>query len=251
MNKSRWRKLADKCPKCNDEALEYSKFCEKLWFMQAAYRRRGLGKGGWEILRQIWISQNKRCPYSGEELIPGKNMHLDHKNPVSRFPEQLADPKNFEWVLDSINRHKSSMTKEELLLKGAVCHILNRDQDLGIMYREVARSGELTEAAEGSMKGFYRASMVNVLEANILSHVNSLGEEMTASVADTFFSQLFWYLSVDKPAEIQDYKGLIECLIENQFQMFRQFAEWDADEDQFLGYYDDPNIKRQKLFWET
>ena len=163
----------------------------------------------------------------------------------------MADPANFEWILDEINLHKSSKTKEELLLKGAVCRVLHANEDIWVMYREVARNGELTQAAEQSMRGFYRSGILNVIDENIMSQAGSIGDEMTSRVVDAFIEQIYFYLTHDdKPAnsEIED---LIDNLVCHQFEMFRQFVEWDSDTDHMDDMYSDANAVKLRFFWET
>lgn len=68
-----------------------------------------------QFLEALLVSQGNRCPYNGEYLVPGVNCWLDHRMPVSRFPELAKDPTNVEWVDKRINLAKGDMTPEEFL----------------------------------------------------------------------------------------------------------------------------------------
>jgi len=53
------------------------------------------------------------CPYTGIKLIPGVNIALDHKMPVSRQPELMFSIRNLQWVSKTYNRAKHDMTDQE------------------------------------------------------------------------------------------------------------------------------------------
>lgn len=63
----------------------------------------------------IFDTQEGRCVYTGEILIFGNNASIDHKKPISRFPELKEDLNNLEWVTDRINIMKRDLTKKEFL----------------------------------------------------------------------------------------------------------------------------------------
>ena len=66
-------------------------------------------------LLAILDSQDGKCPYTGETLVFGNNASLDHKYPVSRFPELRGNLDNLEWVTDRVNIMKRDLTKNEFL----------------------------------------------------------------------------------------------------------------------------------------
>jgi 5-methylcytosine-specific restriction endonuclease McrA len=52
------------------------------------------------------------CPFTGEPLTKGENLHLDHIIPVSRGGEWISLD-NLRWVSETYNRAKFDMTAEE------------------------------------------------------------------------------------------------------------------------------------------
>lgn len=69
----------------------------------------------WQELVDILNRADWRCAYTGEELILGVNLSLDHINPICRFPEQKHDASNVEPVTLEVNLMKRHMTKKEFL----------------------------------------------------------------------------------------------------------------------------------------
>lgn len=88
--------------------------CEECWYKQAARKNVGTRALGAQLKKKM-CEQNFTCPYTGERLFPGFNASIDHKNPVSRFPELRCDLDNVEWVLYEINIFKRAMTKAEFI----------------------------------------------------------------------------------------------------------------------------------------
>jgi CRISPR/Cas system Type II protein with McrA/HNH and RuvC-like nuclease domain len=66
-----------------------------------------------EELIDLFNNQNKKCWYSQEILIPGKNTGLDHQIPCSRGG--LDELPNFRWVTIQVNRIKQDMTHDEFV----------------------------------------------------------------------------------------------------------------------------------------
>jgi hypothetical protein len=56
-----------------------------------------------------------QCPYTAEMLIPGHNIHLDHKKPLKTHPELAFTLSNLQWVSAKYNRHKLDMCDQEYL----------------------------------------------------------------------------------------------------------------------------------------
>lgn len=69
----------------------------------------------WRELKDLFEAQGGKCPYTGVDLILGFNDSLDHKNPRARFPDQMHDIANLEWVCLSANFMKRNKTREEFL----------------------------------------------------------------------------------------------------------------------------------------
>lgn len=123
----RTRKLSGVCTSCGSERLIGWQLCEKHHYVAIARDRMGIPTvAAGERLRIKLIEQDYKCPYTGTQLIPGKNMELDHILPVSRFPDLRADFDNVEWILADVNHAKSSQTKDEFL---ALCRSVVRRSD--------------------------------------------------------------------------------------------------------------------------
>lgn len=104
------------CYSCINPPLKGSvSYCEKHWFMQAAWRSGLRGKGSWKKLKKILEDQDYICPYTGRKLTPGINASVDHKSPRSISRESVSSIENLEWVDTEINRAKRTLTKEEFI----------------------------------------------------------------------------------------------------------------------------------------
>lgn len=68
-----------------------------------------------DALLQKLEDQNYRCPYSGDRLVLGDHIWVDHIMPRSRFPELVHDIDNIEWVTEVVNRMKQDQTPDEFL----------------------------------------------------------------------------------------------------------------------------------------
>ena len=67
--------------------------CENCWYKGIANKRLK-DSSRWQELKDIAIKQNYICPYSGDTLIPGTNMSIDHILPISKNPELEFDINN-------------------------------------------------------------------------------------------------------------------------------------------------------------
>ncbi len=112
------RQIEGKCKACREPKLENSCYCEKHYFMRMASNELGDSKQ-WEYLRDLWLKQDKKCVYTGEELIIGKNMSLDHIIPKSRDKSLKNSIENVQWVTWLVNRIKYSLNHEEFV---TLCH---------------------------------------------------------------------------------------------------------------------------------
>jgi 5-methylcytosine-specific restriction endonuclease McrA len=59
------------------------------------------------------LAKLTHCPYTGEKLILGQNVSLDHKIPRSRRPDLAYEYSNLQWVSKTYNRCKSDLTDAE------------------------------------------------------------------------------------------------------------------------------------------
>lgn len=119
-NKNRAKGL---CYSCTERPLKKtSSYCEKHWFLQAAWRAGLRGNGSWIKLKEILEVQNYTCPYTGRKLTPGINASVDHKKPRSLYRGSVGLISNLEWVDIEVNRAKRTMTKTKFI---ALCKLIS------------------------------------------------------------------------------------------------------------------------------
>lgn len=119
-NKNRAKGL---CYSCTERPLKRtSSYCEKHWFLQAAWRAGLRGKGSWKRLKEILEIQNYTCPYTGRKLTPGINASVDHKKPRSLYRRSVGLIANLEWVDIEVNRAKRTLTKTKFI---ALCKLIS------------------------------------------------------------------------------------------------------------------------------
>ena len=99
------------CVTCGKPALNGGVFCEYHWTARVA--RLYLDGSYTKALIKKAAAQKYLCPYTGERLFPGVNMSLDHRYPVSRFPEKAKTLANLQWVSSVANAAKADLTEEE------------------------------------------------------------------------------------------------------------------------------------------
>ena len=52
----------------------------------------------WQDIKKLAEKQNYICPLTGDKLIAGVNMSLDHIKPSSKYPHLLQDLNNLQWL---------------------------------------------------------------------------------------------------------------------------------------------------------
>lgn len=105
------------CHSCRRKKLPHSSYlCKEHWFNKIASSNGIKGQNGGELVRAVLEAQKYRCPYTGKRLVPSLNASIDHKNPKSRFPDQVGLIENIEWVDVQVNSAKREMTKEEFIV---------------------------------------------------------------------------------------------------------------------------------------
>jgi hypothetical protein len=109
------RKISGQCVNCLEMALPNLTVCLKHYFYTVSNSHFSTSKY-WQHLMQIAEQQKYICPYSGQQLIPGINMSLDHKLPKSRFPEKQNDLDNLQFCDLYVNNAKHIMTEKEFII---------------------------------------------------------------------------------------------------------------------------------------
>lgn len=89
--------------------------CEECYLKRMAVNNGFNVKDG-AALKQILEAQNFRCYYTGELITLGGDASIDHKNPKSRFPEQINDLNNICWSTLDINFLKRTRTVSEFIM---------------------------------------------------------------------------------------------------------------------------------------
>lgn len=109
------RRLENKCKDCNNPISKYSKTrCDRHLILRTCKRHITDESFPFDELVQKFFD-NPYCPYTGEQLYPGYNVHLDHIYPVSRFPEKATDINNFQWISKQANKSKADLTHDEFI----------------------------------------------------------------------------------------------------------------------------------------
>lgn len=99
------------CQRCRVSPVRIGVFCEECWYKSKA---QGFGgSGNWKKLRDLLVSQDFQCAYSGKLLILGPDASIDHKIPRSRGGSN--DVSNLQWVSRTVNQMKTVFTHQEFL----------------------------------------------------------------------------------------------------------------------------------------
>jgi 5-methylcytosine-specific restriction endonuclease McrA len=101
-------KIKQICVNCKCELFSKN-LCEKCYFKTYSNRHFKTYKL-WEELREIWIKQNKKCPYTGYDLNAGC-MTLDHIVPLSKDGKNVLE--NLQWLYAPLNTMKLDLTEDE------------------------------------------------------------------------------------------------------------------------------------------
>jgi len=111
------------CSCCKNIRLRKSEFCYEHWFKKTSQRY--FGNGNYTIdLINLYEKQNRKCIYTGVNLIPNENMSLDHIISVHDNKELYNNIKNVQWVHKDINLMKSKFSHDNFI---KLCkHIANR-----------------------------------------------------------------------------------------------------------------------------
>jgi ribosomal protein L34E len=109
------RKSRGLCSDCLKPVLLDKLVCEKHYIYQVT--RAALGKSNTKIVKQFSqkFYENPYCPYTGDKLIMGENVQLDHIKSQKRHPDLSKNIDNLEWVSKQANISKSILDKEEFI----------------------------------------------------------------------------------------------------------------------------------------
>jgi 5-methylcytosine-specific restriction endonuclease McrA len=100
------------CYQCGREPATCGKYGIECWFRICAQNNMGDQSLGPALL-ESFEKQERKCVYTGIELIPGDNATLDHIVPRSRGGLNAID--NIQWVTRTVNQMKTDMTHDEFV----------------------------------------------------------------------------------------------------------------------------------------
>lgn len=113
------RRQAGLCVACGEPSIGKCNKCLACYLKQIA--RINLGSVKFDkFIYDLFLAQHKKCFYCDVDLVMGdisqtNNAELDHKDPISRFPERAKDPTNVVWACFSCNRAKRDQTAVEFI----------------------------------------------------------------------------------------------------------------------------------------
>ena len=104
------------CSSCKEIRLPNSKiYCEKHYLQQKSKTHFKTTKL-WAELLELYISQDKKCAMTGDDLILGLNDSLDHITPTSKTDSKYSkDMYNLRWVTRQVNTVKNDLSDFELI----------------------------------------------------------------------------------------------------------------------------------------
>jgi hypothetical protein len=112
--------LNKRCHSCNRQCLEHTRYCLKCYISESVRKTLGITdkqekKHFCSILYLKLLKQSGECVYTGRQLIPGKNMSLDHVLPSSIYPEGLQEVDNLVWCDLTVNIAKNNLLPHNFL----------------------------------------------------------------------------------------------------------------------------------------
>ena len=108
--------LYGRCTEFSCDVTVYfsSKLCEDHYYKKTSFGRMG-SSDYWSFLRDKAYEQKMLCAISGEDLIPGDNMSLDHIKPESIYPDLKCEINNVQWVTKWVNIAKWDLGMDEFV----------------------------------------------------------------------------------------------------------------------------------------
>ena len=105
-------KESGKCISCSGEK-DTSIDCCSTCILKAAAGRWLKNRNRWSDLLDLFHKQNKKCIYTGVELIIGENASIDHIHPRSKGG--LNELENLQWIDIKINKMKNNINHNEFI----------------------------------------------------------------------------------------------------------------------------------------
>jgi len=100
------------CAGCGKPAIVIKKStkCEDCWF-KSVQRKYAKTTKGWEDIKELFYSQDKKCAYTGRDMVIGENLSIDHKIARSVGGKHKID--NLQWIDFTVNKMKQNLKEED------------------------------------------------------------------------------------------------------------------------------------------
>ena len=99
---------------CRFKAGKPGGLCAMHFFKTAASSLKN--PGIWKELEELAEKEDYVCVLTGDKLVAGVNMSLDHIKPISKYPELVNDLDNMQWVTKWANISKYDITVKDFIL---------------------------------------------------------------------------------------------------------------------------------------
>tara|TARA_Y100001951_G_scaffold6791_1_gene4269 strand:+ start:46 stop:609 length:564 start_codon:yes stop_codon:yes gene_type:complete len=99
---------------CDTIVYFSSNLCEEHYYKKTSFGAMGCSKY-WKVLQEKAYAQHMICVITGDDLIPGDNMSLDHIKPKSVYPELRGEESNVQWVTKWVNIAKWNLDMDEFV----------------------------------------------------------------------------------------------------------------------------------------
>lgn len=103
------------CRACNNPCIPTKAVCEKHYILDVCNKTLGKADGNTVSILLNRFYSNPYCPYTGEKLKLGFNVHLDHIKSKKNRPDLSNDIDNVEWVSELANLSKNGFNKDEFI----------------------------------------------------------------------------------------------------------------------------------------
>jgi 5-methylcytosine-specific restriction endonuclease McrA len=106
---------------CTNPILDNSPYCLEHWLRLAYVKKTARFDVTYEEIGWLWNKQEGKCAISGEQLVPGINVHCDHIIPLDKSGSKTID--NLRFITKDLNFLKQGMTESDF--KASLSKIVN------------------------------------------------------------------------------------------------------------------------------
>ena len=108
------RKALGVCRECPSVVMKNKKICIEHYFKEVASRAFDTTTRYLDLI-DLFTLQDAQCYLCKNIMDLEDKLELDHKNPISRFPEQRTNISNLAWMCKDCNQSKRNMTVQEYI----------------------------------------------------------------------------------------------------------------------------------------